>query len=190
MNPEPQDLTVLLNRGIAGDRNAADQAFTFVYDRLRAIAAGPGGAAKPDGTMHATALVHEVFAKLVKSNAATMNDRRHFFSVAAKAMRHIAIDHARKSLSKKRGGGAARVSDTNLEAPTGSDPLQVLALDEALKELTDLHERQASVVELRYFAGLSVQEVADTLGCSPRTVELDWRTARAWLRTRLGETDR
>ena len=185
MDPETADLTVLLNRGFAGDHNAADRAFTYVYDRLRAIASR-GGPREAGSTLQPTAMVHEVFAKLIRSRAATWNDRRHFFSVAAKAMRQIAIDHARASLSKKRGGAARAVRFVDAESAGGTDPVDLLALDEVLRELAGLHPRQAAVVELRFFAGLSVSDVADTLECSPRTVELDWRTARAWLRSRLG----
>lgn len=188
MPPEPPNLTVLLNRGSAGDRAAADQAFRFVYDRLRAIAAGTRSRRGTGQTPHPTTLVHEAYAKLFRGSDPAWEDRGHFYAVAAKAMRHIAIDRARAALSAKRGGGWSRVSSDAISSGATVDPADLIALDEALKQLATLHERQARVVELRFFAGLSVREVATLLGCSDRTVELDWRTARAWLRNRIGES--
>lgn len=113
--------------------------------------------------------------------------RAHFFGVAAKAMRRIAIDHARASLAKKRGGDWKRVATDGVAAGAGSDPIDILALDDALSALAELSPRQATIVELRFFAGLSVHETAGVIGRSDRTVELEWRAARAWLKDYLGD---
>ncbi|MEM7754519.1 MAG: ECF-type sigma factor [Planctomycetota bacterium] len=186
MASEPTDLTLLLNRGSAGDRDAAERAFEQVYTRLKAMAGMPGTAARPGDTLHPTALVHEVYGKLFLGTPGTWNDRRHFFAVAAKAMRHIIIDHARANLARKRGGGWTRVDGGDLDSGDHLDPVTLIMLDDALTELSELSPRQARVIELRFFAGLSVAETASIIGKSDRTIELDWRTARAWLRERLG----
>ena len=189
---DDRDLTRLLNRGAGGDEAATHLAFDRVYSRLRAIAGGPRGA-RADDTMHPTALVHEVYAKLFRGGRGQWENRAHFFNVAAKAMRRIAIDHARAAVAQKRGGGWRRLTGLEDFAKRASDPVELLALDDALTVLAELHPRQAAVVELRYFAGLSVKEVSAVLGVSPRSVDLDWRAARAWLRARLdgeGEGDR
>ncbi|MEM9373978.1 MAG: ECF-type sigma factor [Planctomycetota bacterium] len=183
---ESDDLTLLLNRGSAGDRAAADQAFDQVYARLKAIAGGSSNSVREGDTLHPTVLVHEAYGRLFSASRSSWNDRRHFFAVAAKAMRHIVIDHARANLASKRGGGWTRVDGGDLAGATPMDPITLIMLDDALTELAGLSPRQARVIELRFFAGLSVSEVATILGKSDRTVELDWRTARAWLRERLG----
>ena len=185
MERDAADLTMLLNRGAQGDTDAADQAFDRVYARLKLIAAGPSGPARRDGTLHATALVHEAYARLFRGAGTPWESRAHFFGVAAKAMRRIAIDHARASLAKKRGGEWSRVGADRLAAEASTDPVDVIALDDGRRELAALSPRQAQIVELRFFAGLSVREVAQIVGRSDRTVELDWRAARAWLKSRL-----
>ena len=183
---ESEDLTILLNRGSAGDRDAAERAFGQVYRRLKAIARGAAPSANADDTLHPTAVVHEAYTRLFARSGGSWNDRNHFFSVAAKAMRHIMIDHARSSLAQKRGQGWKRVSGQDLEAAGALDPVTLIMLDDALTELAEMSPRQARITELRFFAGLSVSEVATVIGKSERTVELDWRTARAWLRSRMG----
>ena len=185
MTNDGLDLTVLLNRGSAGDRDAAEAALEQVYGRLKLMAGAVGGRGSVDDTLQPTALVHEMYARLFAGAAGSWNDRNHFFSVAAKAMRRIIVDNARKSLAQKRGGGWSRVAGIDLVPSREQDPIQMIMLDDALLELAELHPRQARIVELRFFAGLSVSEVASIIGMSPRTVELDWRTARAWLCSRL-----
>ena len=185
MANDSSDLTLLLNRGSAGDRDAAEAAFDQVYTRLRVMANAVRGRGSANDTLHPTALVHEMYGRLFAGAGGSWNDRNHFFSVAAKAMRRIVVDNARKSLAQKRGGGWSRVAGVELVPSREHDPIQMIMLDDALLELGELHPRQARIVELRFFAGLSVSEVATVIGMSPRTVELDWRTARAWLCERL-----
>ncbi|MEM1184261.1 MAG: ECF-type sigma factor [Planctomycetota bacterium] len=197
MTTDAHDLTLLLNQGSAGDRAAAERAFEHVYAKLKAMAGGPSGPGRSGDTLHPTALVHEVYGKLFSGSPGSWSDRRHFFAVAAKAMRSIVVDHARASLAQKRGGGWSRVAGIELvegsasggsgASGPGLDSITLVMLDDAMVELAELSPRQARVVELRFFAGLSVSEVAMIIGKSDRTVELDWRTARAWLRTRLGD---
>lgn len=186
---ESDDLTVLLNRGSAGDRDAASRAFEQVYQRLKSIAYQSGGQWGENGTLNSTSVVHEVYGRLFTRQGVPWSDRGHFFAVAAKAMRHIVIDHARANLAQKRGGGWTRVHSDEVMDSDVLDPLTLLMLDDALTELAEISPRQARITELRFFAGLSVTEVAAVIGKSERTVELDWRTARAWLRARIGDDD-
>ena len=156
-----------------------------VYDELRALAASrlarePGG-----HTLQPTALVHEVYLKLADQSRAQYNDRAHFFAVAAEAIRRILVDHARKKRALKRELPGQRVTvSADLDAPA-QEEIDVLALDDALGRLATLNARQARVVELRFFAGLEVTEVARLLGVSENTVKGDWRMARAWLQQQL-----
>ncbi|MFI4854184.1 MAG: sigma-70 family RNA polymerase sigma factor [Phycisphaerales bacterium JB065] len=190
MPEDGDDLTQFLNSGAAGDEDAAERAFRHVYERLRAIASNPRGSAGRSGdTLQPTALVHEAYMRLFRGGGMQWASRAHFFGVAARAMRQIAIDHARSMLTQKRGGGKT----ASLAYPQGDDPpaaealdaVDLLALDDALGELAAVSPRQAQIVELRFFAGLSVHEVAEIIGRSDRTVELEWRAARAWLRSYL-----
>lgn len=179
------DLTTLINLASGGDRAAETDLMDRVYDRLRAIAAGRSAAEKEAQTLHPTVLVHEAYLKLFEgARPPSWDGRNHFFGAAARAMRQIAVDHARRRNAQKRGGGWARVSVSGL---TGDEAAEVdlLDLDEALHELGALSERQAQIVELRFFGGLTTDEVARMLDLSPRTVQLEWRAARAWLRSRL-----
>lgn len=187
---ESDDLTILLNRGSAGDRDAAERAFEQVYSRLKTIAHHSTNQGNENGTLNSTSVVHEAYARLFSHSSASWNDRSHFFAVAAKAMRHVVIDHARSNLTQKRGGGWTRVHGSDLAAVGTLDPVTLIMLDDALTELSELSPRQARITELRFFAGLTVSEVAAIIGQSDRTVELEWRTARAWLRNRLGSDDR
>lgn len=190
MADDTDDLTRILNHGALSDQAAADRAFRQVYDKLRAIASNPrGSAGRPGDTLQPTALVHEAYMRLFRGGTMQWDNRAHFFGVAARAMRHIAIDHARSMLTQKRGGArpASLAYPTSEDPPAaqGLDAIDLLALDDALGELAQASPRQAHIVELRFFAGLSVHEVAEIIGRSDRTVELEWRAARAWLRTRL-----
>jgi RNA polymerase sigma factor (TIGR02999 family) len=143
-----------------------------------------------DHTLQPPALVHEVFLKIVDQTGVDWRDRAHFFAVAATAMRQILVDHARAAGAAKRGGNRQRVSLSRAQAADNGDAMDVLALHEVLDELARLDPRQARVVELRFFAGLSVSEAAEVLGVSKRTVDLDWQMARAWLSQALSESDR
>ena len=178
--PSVEQTTSLLRKARGGDEPAAAEFLPIVYDELRAIA-GNLFKHQPGQTLQPTALVHEAFLKLVDQSGAAWQDRAHFMAVAAKAMRHVLIDHARERGAAKRGGGWKRVTLDVADGASEAKPIDLLALDEALGRLGELDSRQASVVEMRFFAGLSVRETAEVLGVSQRTVELDWKMARAWL---------
>lgn len=164
-----------------GDPSAAARLLPLVYDELRALAGRYFRRQRSDHTLQPTALVHEAFLRLVDQTHAQWNDRAHFFAVAAQAMRQILINHALARAAAKRGGGRARIALAEDLAPAAEHEFDALALDEALKQLAELDERKARIVELRFFGGLSVEEVAEVLGVSKTTVESDWRMARAWL---------
>jgi RNA polymerase sigma-70 factor (ECF subfamily) len=186
---EPSEVTKLLHHIKEGDQSGVDRLFAAVYQELRNLAAKcfhrePGG-----NTLQPTALVHEAYMKLVDQKAVDWQSRTHFFAVAAQAMRRILVDHARQRGAAKRGGGNKRMllDDDLLPGFQPSDDL--LAVDDALSKLAQLDPRQAQLVELRFFGGLSVDEAADTLGISKRTAEREWTMVRAWLRRELSESD-
>jgi len=176
------DLTRLLDAANSGDARAAEQLLPLVYDELRKLAARKLTTENPGQTLQATALVHEAYVRLVAGDADRQwNGRRHFFAAAAEAMRRILVDHARRKKSRKRGGGRARAElrEESASTPEGSD--EILAVDEALAGLAATDPQAAELVKLRYFAGLSVDEAAQALGISPRSVDRLWAYARAWL---------
>jgi RNA polymerase sigma factor (TIGR02999 family) len=186
-----QDVTRLLARmrSEGGDDAAAARVFPLVYEQLRELAARQLRKERGGHTLQATALVHEAFLKLQHQHEAEFESRSHMLAVAAMAMRRILVDHAERRRSQKRGGGAARGEFEHaleVPAPDTADPVDLIALDEALRALAALDERKARVVELRWFAGLSVEEVAEVLGSSPATVKRDWEFARVWLLRELG----
>ena len=179
-------MTALLHAAAGGDRAVLDALFRHVYDELRGLAARVRGAAAGE-TLRTTALVHEAYLKLVRSADIDWRDRAHFFGVAAHAMRQVVVDAARQRARQKRGGAGSwtvTFDESKHAAPVREGEL--LALDEALERLAALDERQAQVVEQRFFAGLSALETAEVLGVSEATVHRDWRVARAWLRRELG----
>jgi RNA polymerase sigma factor (TIGR02999 family) len=172
-----------------GDQTAAARLMDLVYQQLRAIA-GSYFRGQPAGhTLQPTALVHEAFVKLTEQTGVQWKDRAHFQAVAAVAMRGILADHARRRRALKRGGDRHRVSLTQVETPAGTDEVDMLALDEALGRLAELSERQAAIVEYRFFSGMTVEEVARVLDVSTWTVEQDWRMARAWLSAQLAAAE-
>jgi len=179
------DATVLLDRLRDGDDGAREELFGLLYPELHARAGAVFRSQKADHTLQPTALVHEAYLKMMTPGAAWQN-RAHFCGVAAKAMRQILVNHARDKKALKRGGGAAGRAITVSDAvDEGGRELDVLALHEALEELARLDGRQAKIAELRFFGGLSGKEVAEALGVSLRTVELDWSMAKGWLASRL-----
>jgi len=184
-----EDVTVVLEQMRNGDKNAADKLLPLVYDEFRALARHYLAQERANHTLQPTALVHEAYMKLVDQTRVDWQGRSHFFAVAAQAMRRILVDHARSRQRDKRGGGRARVILDEAVALSPQKDEDVLALDEALERLAALDPRQAKVVELRFFGGLSVEEVAEALGVSKRTVEGDWTFARAWLSRELRDED-
>jgi RNA polymerase sigma factor (TIGR02999 family) len=179
--PVEGEVTRLLAELRAGDRTALDRLFPLVYGELHGRAHRQLAQRRPGDTLSTTALVHEAYLKLTDSAAQSYNDRIHFFAVASRAMRQILVDYARRKAAEKRGGGRRAISldHADLASPDRADEL--IALDDGLHELAALDERLARTVELRFFGGLSVEEAAEVLGTSPRTVKRDWRKARAFL---------
>jgi RNA polymerase sigma factor (TIGR02999 family) len=180
------DVTQILSAIEQGDPRAAEQLLPLVYDELRKLAARKLAQEKPGQTLEATALVHEAYLRLVDTEKVTQwNSRGHFYAAAAEAMRRILVENARRKDSLKRGGGQVRqaLDEDNLAAAEAPDDL--LALDEALEQLTDSDPQAAEVVKLRYFAGLTVPQTAEVLDISPRTVDSLWAFARAWLLRKL-----
>jgi RNA polymerase sigma factor (TIGR02999 family) len=183
------DVTRLLDAAVAGDRRAAAELLPLVYDELRKLAAVRVRAEAPGQTLDATALVHEAYLRLVgDQQAATRpvwDGRGHFFAAAAEAMRRILVEAARRKNRQKHGGELERV-DLELAQPAAPDPRHdLLALDAALTRLATEDGQAARLVELRYFAGLTVAEAAESLGLSPRTADRLWAFARAWLHREL-----
>ncbi len=181
--PDSSRVTLLLGELAGGKRSAADELLPLVYDDLRARARGY--LRRADGRLQATELVHEAYLKLVDQSHADWRGRTHFFAVAAIAMRHIIIDHVRAGARAKRGGDLRMVTLGDDVAPASGPDVDVMALYEALERLTALDARQARIVEMRFFGGLNVEEVAEVLGVSKRTVEGEWTHAKAWLRAEL-----
>ena len=168
---------------------ALEQLLPVVYDELRALAGARLRHERPDHSLQATALVHEAYIRLVGWEQQSWIDRAHFYRAAAEAMRRILIDHARGRARGKRGGGRVRVDLEDANLATWDDPDDVLALDEALHRLMEQDPRAAEIVQLRFFAGLSVEETAKALELSIRTVHREWKFARTWLFRALGEAD-
>ncbi len=184
----PGDITLLLIAASDGDRQAMDRALPLVYDLLRTQAARLIRRERSGHTLQPTALVHEVWLRLAGQHGARWEDRRHFCAVAATAMRRILVSHARFRRRLKRGGPRAgeRVPVETLVSVEGEPSLDLVALDQALERLSSVDSRMARTVELRYFAGLSVEETADVLEVASATVKREWSLARAWLRRELG----
>ncbi len=180
-----RNATLLLQRYGAGDRAAADALLPLLYEELRRIASAHLAHERAGHTLQPTALVHEAWLRLVDDPARDVSGRQHFLSLAARVMRRVLVDHARERGAQKRGGGSTRVTLDGAVALYETHELDLLALDEALEKLTALDGQLARLVELRFFAGLSNEEVAAVEGSSLRSVERGWSTARAFLRDAL-----
>ena len=179
-----EQVTQLLGELSEGRSDAADRLLPHVYQELRALAGSFFRSQNNDHTLQPTALVHEAYLKLVRSDS-SWNSRKHFYDIAAMAMRQLLTDYARRKGREKRGGGNAHrvtLSDIDSEASV----IDIVALDDAMTRLAALDSRQARIVELRFLAGLTVEETADVLDLSERTVKREWRAAKAWLQTQLG----
>lgn len=186
MPADATEITGFLRRWREGDREAFDALLPHVYERLRAIARARLRAEQPDHTLDTSALVHEAYLRITAGATPDIQDRSHFFAVASTAMRRILIDHAKHRLAEKRGGGASHVSlDAagwgQAAAIATANPDALLSLDDSLTRLGELHPRHAKAIELRYFAGLTLEESAQVLGTSAPTVMRDLRFAQAWL---------
>ena len=180
------DITTLLHRWREGDKAAIDQLVPLVYDELRRVARARLRNEPLDHPLQTTALVHEAYLRLVALDRMRLADRTHFFAMAARLMRQVLVDQARRIRAEKRGGGLSVVGIDAAALVTRTTPrLDLIALDEALEELETVEPRLCHVVELRFFSGLSIDETADALRVSTATVERDWTFARAWLHQRL-----
>jgi RNA polymerase sigma factor (TIGR02999 family) len=179
------DVTTLLDAWSQGDSSALDRLIPIVYDDLRRVAGRRLRLEREGHTLSATALVHEAYLRLMGQQPSRLENRSHFFAVASELMRRILVDHARRRAASKRGGGAVRLTLDPAMVPGASPDLDLVAVDDALTELATLDPRQARIVEMRFFGGLSAEEAAGVLGISRATVERDWGLARAWLYRRL-----
>jgi RNA polymerase sigma factor (TIGR02999 family) len=189
---QQQQVTRLLNDAQHGGMDAARQLFPLVYQQLRELARRRMAAERAEHTLEATALVHEAYVRLVGGEPIAWEGRQHFFLVAAEAMRRILIDHARARSGPRRGGDRRRVPLNNvldLAAAADDNLPEILALDDAVSRLDKVSPTVAAVVRLRFYAGLSVEETADALQISPRTVKREWTYGRAWLARELGAFD-
>jgi RNA polymerase sigma factor (TIGR02999 family) len=182
---ETSSVSYLLQRWSAGDRAALDELLPLVYDKLRRLARRYMRQQAVGHTLQTTALIHEAYLRLAGQEEKQWENRAHFFAVAAQAMRHILVDYARARKMTKRGGGAVQVSLDEALTLGAERSAELVALDEALTALAQLHERQSQVVELRFFGSLTEEEIGAVLQIAPRTVRSDWRMARLWLRREL-----
>jgi RNA polymerase sigma factor (TIGR02999 family) len=183
------EVTELLLSWRQGDAAALDRLIPVVYDELRRVARRHLRREAPGHALQSAALVHEVYLRLVDVDRMTLKNRTHFFAVAARLMRQILVDHARRQRADKRGGRATIVSLDGVSPVARPSSVDVLALDQALGALSAIDDRQCRIVELRFFAGLTIDEVSDALGVSPATVEREWALAKAWLYRRLSSRE-
>ena len=188
--PEDQSSVVsqLLHHWAAGDEQALGELLPLVYNELRRVARAQLQRERPDHTLQSTALVHEAYLRLLGNQAPELRNRPHFIAIAARLIRQILVDYARERRASKRDGGV-RIAVEYLDAlPVSGDP-ELLALDEALNDLYRTDERQAKIVDMKFFGGLSSPEVSEVLGLSRATVNRDWATARAWLHRQMRRTE-
>ena len=180
-HPPKEEVTQLLIAYGEGDRRAFDRLLPMVYAELHGIAARQMRRERADHTLNATALVHEVYLKLMDQNQVSWQNRAHFYAIAARAMRQVLISYARKHNAEKRGGGAPNTLLDGKEIALGERADELLALDEALTRLAGFDQRLAQVVEYRFFGGLTIEETSAVLDVSSMTVKRDWNKAKAWL---------
>jgi RNA polymerase sigma factor (TIGR02999 family) len=178
---DPSDATQILIEHVSGDLQAADRLLPLIHTELKHLAVRYLRGERAAHTLQPTALVNEAYLRLIRHERMNWQGKTHFFAMAAKTMRRVLVDHAQSHAARKRGGDRQRVTLTDRIDGTDDNPFDVLALHDALNRLTSLHDRQGQVVELRFFGGLTEKEVAQVLEVSTRTVQNDWRTARAWL---------
>lgn len=178
-------VTQLLAEASSGDQVAVDALFESVYNELRRLAKDHLRDERPNHTLQATALVHEAYLRLVGGQQIEWQNRAQFFSIAAQVMRHILVDHARKYAAGKRGGGERKLSLDEAIRFAEERDINLIALDDVLKTLASLDEEQSKIVELRFFGGLSIKEIAETLQISETTVSRKWSTAKLWLHNEL-----
>lgn len=182
------DVTQILSRIERGDPSAAQQLLPLVYEELRKLATARLCVEKPGQTLQATALVHEAYLRLMDGTETEgWNSRGHFFGAAAEAMRRILVENARRKKADRHGGGRSRIDLSKVDLAITESPDEILALNEALDKLAESEPRKSQLVKLRFFAGLTNEQAAETLGISPATAYNDWAYARAWLRLETSE---
>lgn len=186
--PPQHEITQLLAEWRDGNQSALDELYPLVYDELHRLARRYMSRERKGHTLQTTALINEAYVRLVDQKNVHWANRSHFFAISAQIMRRILIDHARRHAYAKRGGGAQQVSLEEVAAITPNPSRELVRLDEALKSLAEMDPRRSQVVELRYFGGLSNEEIAGVLNISANTVTRDWNMARAWLYHQLSET--
>ena len=172
-----------------GDGDAAERLMPLVYDELRRLAARYLQGERSDHTLQATGLVHEAYLRLVEQSSMNWQNRAHFFSVAAQVMRHLLVDYARSRQAAKRGGVREKIEFDEAIASSEERAVDLIALDDALGELGAFDERKSRIVELRFFGGLTTEEIGTVLAISPSTIRREWRIAKAWLRRKIVETE-
>jgi RNA polymerase sigma-70 factor, ECF subfamily len=186
MAEHPSEITRLLIELTDGNRDVVDLILPHIYDELKRLASGYLRKERSDHTLQPTALVHEAYMKLIDQRRVQWQNRAHFFGIAAQVMRRILMDHARKHQAGKRGGEAEKLSiEEEILVVSQGRSAELIALDEALEELSRIDPQKAKIVELRYFGGLSIEETAEVVGVSVPTVNRHWRTAKAWLYSRV-----
>jgi RNA polymerase sigma-70 factor, ECF subfamily len=190
MIPASQEITQLLVDWSNGDQAALGRLLPLVNAELRQLAGRYMRRENPVHTLQTSALVNEAYLKLIDQKNVRWQNRAHFFGVAAQLMRRILIDHARQARYQKRGGGAVKVSLDETAAVTEARAAELLAVDEALEKLTAMDARKGRVVELRFFGGMTEDEIAEVLGISSPTVQREWRAAKAWLRRMLADDNK
>jgi RNA polymerase sigma factor (TIGR02999 family) len=182
MSELPEDITKLLVRWSEGDREAFDRLFPFIYEELHRIAERQFRRERADNTLQPTALVNELYLRLIKHNGVDWQNRSQFFGISAKIMRQVLVDRARARNASKRGSGNYKLDLTEIgDLPEKTERLDLLALDQALERLSSFDEQQTRIVEMKFFGGLSIEETADAIGVSPATVKREWTLAKAWL---------
>lgn len=189
MDQKPENITKLLLDWRAGDRLAFDELVPLVQTELKRLARNYMRRQRVGHTLQTTALVNEAFIRLVDSDKVNWQDRNHFFAISAQLMRRILVDAARRKNSQKRGGERVQVTLDDRLNVSDEKETDLIALDDAMALLSKLNPRHSQIVELRYFGGLTEEEIAETLGVSSRTIRRDWNLARAWLFRELNQTD-
>ena len=190
MTPSSQSITQLLSEWRDGDQTALDRLIPLVHQELRRLAHHYLKRERPEHTLQTTALVNEAYLKLVDHKDMHWQNRAHFFAVAAQAMRRILVDHARSRDAIKRGRGVAVITLDEAAAIADTQAADLLALNDALDQLTLLDARKSRIVELRYFGGMTVEETAEVLGLSPTTINREWQSAKTWLLRTMNRPDK
>lgn len=184
----PDEVTQLLINWSKGDQAALEKLVPLVNSELRRLARRYLARERPSHTLQTSALINEAYIRLIDQQSVQWQNRAHFFAVAAQVMRHILVDHARAHLYAKRGGGALKVPLDEVEVIAAQRAAKLVALDDALSTLTSLDLRKSQIIELRFFGGLTIEETAEAMSISPKTVTREWRSAKAWLHREMSKT--